>query len=248
MFFICHSNLKDKFVGNILFILIILIFYEYEIFSGLQEILIFSFLVILSKYFLLLKDSENKYYVLYIILGCNLIIWFKAEGIAYSSILILLLNFSKQISRKIKIYINISYVSIIIFKIIVYKFSDTTLLNTMGHPYYLGYIFDLNFEFIVHKFKFIIPYFFYYVINNVLFISGIIVLFALNFQKKTDDYIKLLNLYFIFSLIFIFSAYLFRDMEVEYSVRTTMKRIIFTFSGFYSLMVIDFFKKLNKKF
>ena len=248
MFFICHSNLKDKFVGNILFILIILIFYEYEIFSGLQEILIFSFLVILSKYFLLLKDSENKYYVLYIILGCNLIIWFKAEGIAYSSILILLLNFSKQISRKIKIYINISYVSIIIFKIIVYKFSDTTLLNTMGHPYNLGYIFDLNFEFIVHKFKFIIPYFFYYVINNVLFISGIIVLFALNFQKKTDDYIKLLNLYFIFSLIFIFSAYLFRDMEVEYSFRTTMKRIIFTSSGFYVFLIIDFFKRLNKKF
>ena len=118
----------------------------------------------------------------------------------------------------------------------------------MGHPYYLGYIFDLNFEFIVHKFKFIIPYFLYYVINNVLFISGIIVLFALNFQKKTDDYVKLLNLYFIFSLIFIFSAYLFRDMEVEYSVRTTMKRIIFAFSGFYALMVINFIKNLKKIF
>ena len=42
----------------------------------------FSFLVLLSKYFSLLEDSQNKYYVFFIILGCNLIIWFKAEGIS----------------------------------------------------------------------------------------------------------------------------------------------------------------------
>ena len=100
IFYICYNNLKNKFINNIIFILIILFFYKYGRFSGLQEILIFSFLAILSKYLSLLKDSKNIYYVFFIVLGCNLIIWFKAEGIAYSSILILLLNFSKQISRK----------------------------------------------------------------------------------------------------------------------------------------------------
>ena len=65
---------------------------------------------------------------------------------------------------------------------------------------------------------------------------------------KIDNYTKLLNYYFIFSIMFIFVAYLFRDMEVEYAVRTTMERIIFTSSGFYVFLVVNFFKKINKKF
>ena len=246
IFYVCHNNLRDKFISNIIFILIILFFYKYERFSGLQEILIFSFLAILSNYFSLLKDSKNIYYVFFIILGCNLLIWFKAEGIVYSSILILLLNFSNQILRKIKIYINISYVSIIIFKIVIYQFLDTTLIDTIGHPYYLDYISNLNFEFIIYKLKFIIPYLFYYVLTNVFFISGITILCLLNFQKKNDSYIRHLNLYFILNLIFIISAYLFRDMEIEYSIKTTMERIIFTSSGFYIFLIINFFKNLNK--
>ena len=127
---------------------------------------------------------------------------------------------------------------------IIYKFSDVTLLDYGAHPYYLDYISDLNFEFILYKTKFIVPYFFYYVITNVFFISGIIILFTLNFQKKNDNYIKLLNLYFILNLIFILGAYLFRDMEIEYSIRTTMERIIFTSSGFYVFLIINFIKNL----
>ena len=248
IFYVCHNNLRDKFIGNIIFILIILFFYKYERFSGLQEILIFSFLAILSKYLSLLKDSKNIYQVFFIVLGCNLLIWFKAEGIVYSSILVLLLNFSNQILRKIKIYINISYVSIIIFKIVIYQFFDATFIDTRGHPYYLDYILNLNFEFIIYKLKFIIPYLFYYVLTNVFFISGIIILCLLNFQKKNNSYIKLVNFYFILNLIFIFSAYIFRDQEIEHSVRTTMERIIFTSSGFYVFLVVNFFKKINKKF
>jgi len=245
IFYVCHNNLRDKFISHIIFILIILIFYMYERFSGLQEILIFSFLVLLSKYFLLLEDSKNKYYVFFIILGCNLMIWFKAEGIAYSIILILLLNFSRSISNKIKIYANTFYISILVLKIIIYKTSNITL---NAQPYYLDYILNLDFEFIIYKFKFIISYFFYYALTNVLFISGIIILFTFNFKKKNDNYIKLLNFYFIFNLIFIFSAYLFRDMEIEFSIRTTMERIIFTSSGFYVFLIVNFFQRLNKNF
>ena len=246
IFYVCHNNLRYKFIDNIIFILVILFFYKYGRFSGLQEILIFSFLAVLSKYFSLLKDSNNIYYVFFIILGCNLLIWFKVEGIAYSTILILLLNFSNQILKKIKIYINISYVTLIIFKIAIYQFFDANLIDTKGHPYYLDYISNLNFEFIIYKLKFIVPYLFYYVLTNVFFISGIIILFLLNFQKKNDSYIRYLNLYFILNLIFIFSAYLFRDMEIEHSIKTTMERVIFTSSGFYIFLITNFFRNLNK--
>ena len=243
IFYICHNNFKDKFVGNIIFILVILISYKYERFSGLQEILIFSFLAILSRYFFLLKNSNNISYVLFILLGCNLIIWFKSEGIVYATILVLLLNFSNQISRKIKIYLNLFYISIIILKVIAYQYFDFAFV---AQPYNLDHILNLNFSIILYKLKFILSFFFYYSLINVFLVSGIIILFTLNFQRKIDNYTKLLNYYFIFSIMFIFGAYLFRDMEVEYAVRTTMERIIFTSSGFYVFLVVNFFKNLNK--
>ncbi len=243
IFYVCHNNFKDKFVGNIIFILTILISYKYGRFSGLQEILIFSILVILSRYFFLLKNSNNISYVLFILLGCNLIIWFKSEGIVYSTILVLLLNFSNQISRKIKVCLNLFYISIIILKVIIYQYFDFAF---NAQPYNLDHILNLNFSIIFYKLKFILSFFFYYSFINVFLVSGIIILFTLNFQRKIDNYTKLLNYYFIFSIMFIFVAYLFRDMEVEYAVRTTMERIIFTSSGFYVFLVVNFFKNLNK--
>ncbi len=243
IFYVCHNNFKDKFVGNIIFILTILISYKYGRFSGLQEILIFSILVILSRYFFLLKNSNNISYVLFILLGCNLIIWFKSEGIVYSTILVLLLNFSNQISRKIKVCLNLFYISIIILKVIIYQYFDFAF---NAQPYNLDHILNLNFSIIFYKLKFILSFFFYYSFINVFLVSGIIILFTLNFQRKIDNYTKLLNYYFIFSIMFIFGAYLFRDMEIEYAVRTTMERIIFTSSGFYVFLVVNFFKNLNK--
>ena len=42
--------------------------------------------------------------------------------------------------------------------------------------------------------------------------------------------------------------YLFADREIEVLVRTTMERIIFTTSGFYVFLIINFIKKINKTF
>ena len=240
MFYVCHNSLKEKFIGSIIFILIIAISYKYERFSGLQEILIFSFLVILSKYFLLIKESKNTWYIFFIILGCNLIIWFKAEGIVYTTILILLLNFSYKISNKIKLYTNLFYFFIIIFKISIYQYFNF-ILN--GQPFYnLDYVLNLNFELILYKLKIILSFLFYYATQNVFFISGFLILLVLNFKKKIDSYIKLLNYYFILNIIFILCAYVLRDLEIEYFVRTTLERIIFTSSGFYVLLTINIFK------
>jgi len=35
-------------------------------------------------------------------------------------------------------------------------------------------------------------------------------------------------------------------MEIEYSIRTTMERVIFTSSGFYIFLITNFFRNLNK--
>ena len=258
IFYVCHNNLKDKFFENIIFIFIILISYKYEMFSGLQEILIFSFLVIISKYFYLLKNYNNTWYVLFIILSSNLIIWFKSEGIIYTLILIFLLNINTQISKKVKLYASLLYISIVILKLIIYQYFDFTLgqisiygsdlSNIKVQHVYLDYIFNLNFAVILYKLKFIIPFFFYYSLTNAFFVLGCIILFASNFQKKIDNYVKILNYYFVFIIILIISIYLFSSLETERLVRTTMERIIFTSSGFYVFLIINFIKSLNKNF
>ena len=51
-------------------------------------------------------------------------IWFKVEGIIYSLILILILNLSDEISKKIKIYSTLSFILLIIFKLGIYQFFN----------------------------------------------------------------------------------------------------------------------------
>ena len=248
LLYVCHDNQKNNFKNNVVFILVTLIFYNYERFSGLQEILIFSFLAILSKYFFNLKYSNNKHYIFYIILGCNLMMWFKVEGIVYSLILIFLLNLSNQISKKIKVYSTISFLFLISFKIIIYQFFNKKtnfLVETSGHPYYWEYIYNLNIDFIFYKMQFIFPYLIFYTLNNVFFILGILLLLILNFKKNRSDNIKSMNFYFILNFAFILCAYIFRDMEIEYAVKTTMERVIFTSSGFYVFLVVDYIKKIK---
>ena len=245
IFYVCHKDLKYSLISNIIFISLMLLFYKYERFSGLQEILIFSFLVIASKFYSKILNINNKYFIIFSILLCNLILWSKAEGIIYTIIMIMLLNLNNKIFFKEKIYINLSFLFIFFLKYSIYEISNNVMLEKTGHPYSINYFLDLNYHFIIYKLKFIIPYLAYYVLNNVFFISGILILLILNFQKKKDVYIKIINFYFIFNIMFIISAYLFRDMEIEYSIRTTMERIIFTSSGFYVLLIINYFKSLN---
>ena len=105
-------------------------------------------------------------------------IWFKVEGIIYSLILILILNLSDEISKKIKIYSTLSFILLIIFKLGIYQFFNEKtnfLVETSGHPYYLEYIYNLNVNFILYKMKYIIPYLIYYTLNNIFFILGILI-------------------------------------------------------------------------
>ena len=250
LFYVCHDDLINTFKNNIIFILLVSIFYNYERFSGLQEILIFSFLAILSKFFFNLKYLKNKYYALYIIMGCNLIIWFKVEGIVYSLILILILNVSSYVPKKIKIYSTISFLLLIILKIVVYQFFNEKtnfLVESSGHPYSLEYIYNLNVNFIFYKIKLIIPYLIFYTLNNVFFIAGILFLLIHIFEKNRTDFIKCMTIYFILNSAFIFCAYIFRDMEIEYAVKTTLERVVFSSSGFYVFLVMNFMRNFGKK-
>jgi len=172
--------------------------------------------------------------------------------------LILLLNFNTQISKKIKLHLNLFYISIVVFKLIIYQYFDFSwgqiIINQADfsyadvHPWRLDYIFKLNLALILHKLKFIVPFFFYYSVINVFFVVGLIILLASNFQKKIDSYIKIVNYYFVFNIVLILCIYLFADLEIENLVRITMERIIFASSGFYVFLIVNFIKNMNQNF
>lgn len=247
IFYICYKDLKYSLISNIIFVSLLLLFYKYERFSGLQEIMVFSFLVIMSKFYLKILNFNNKYFIIFSILLCNLILWSKAEGIVYAIIILIILNLNNKISFNNKIYISLSFLFLILFKYTLYKISDNVMLEKTSHPYNISYFFDLNYQFIIHKLKLIVPYLAYYILNNIFFVSGIILLIYTKFIKSKNQYYKTLELYSFIILIFIISAYIFRDMEIEYSVRTTMERIVFTASGFYGYLLVDFIKNTFKK-
>lgn len=253
-FYICKKNLESNDYRILLFFLLVLFFYEYERFSGLQEILIFSFLILLSKYFIKILDTKNILFSIFFVITCNLILWIKAEGVVYLSIMFIIFNLSKEINIKQKMYLSLSFILMISFKYIIYEVSQNVMLDKTGHPYEFNYFEILNMNFIIYKLKLIIPFLFYYLLNNLFLIFGIIIIFYNRYYKINVSYNNSVLLYFLLSTCFIFSAYLFRNMEIEYSIKTTMERITFTISGFYLMTLVNFlldtfekFKKINSK-
>ena len=129
----------------------------------------------------------------------------------------------------------------------IYEISENVMVDKSGHPYEFDYLINLNFDFVIYKLKLIIPFLIYYSLNNIIFMSGILILIYNKFYNLNKEYNNSVILYLFLTTGFIFSAYLFRDMEIEYSIRTTMERIIFTISGFYVLTVANFFNNYLKK-
>ena len=69
-------------------------------------------------------------------------------------------------------------------------------------------------------------------------------LIYLNLKKKNTILLNNFNLFFILNILFIFIAYLFRDLEIIYSLKTTLERIIFSSSGFYIYLINLFIYKM----
>ena len=63
-----------------------------------------------------------------------------------------------------------------------------------------------------------------------------------------NEYSKIIFIFFLLNLCFIFSAYILRDQEIIYSLKTTMDRVVFTSSGFYLFFIVLYLKRLSLKF
>jgi hypothetical protein len=241
--FISNNIFKDKVQNTILFILLIILTQKYIYFSGLQEILIFTTLMFISKFILIYIDEKKLIYLFLITLCMNLLIWFKAEGIAYAMICFLIINLITEFKMKFRLIFSLLFVSFVFFKSLIYNYFH---IKINDQPYYLEYILNLDLETIIYKLNNIFIYLSYNSLKNIiLFLVPVIIM--LNYKKVfKEEYLRLIFIFFILNIIFIFSAYMFREMEVVFALKTTIDRIVYSSSGFYLVFLIIQAKKYLK--
>jgi len=159
---------KDKKLNNLIFFILVSIFYQYEFFSGLQEILIFSFLVLISKFYDKILTSNNITYIILILLFSNLFIWIKSEGIVYFLLSIILIFFIKRISYQFKFLILLVYLMLFFIKVSIFDLANFNL-NSQGIFYNQEYLSSLSFEILIEKIANISIWLAYYMLTNIFF-------------------------------------------------------------------------------
>ena len=190
----------------------------------------------ISKFFYEVIKTKDNSYIILILLFSNLFIWIKAEGIVYFLLVLFLFSLIKRIDIKTKFLIFFTLTLLYFVKIIVFDMANIGL-NSQGHIYNLEYLTNLKIEVFFNKVFNISIWFVYYVLTNIFFITFILVIifeFLYARNKQTElNYNKILFFYLAYILVYIFAAYILRDMEIVYAIRTTMDRLLMTASGFF---------------
>jgi hypothetical protein len=248
--FLLFENLEINVLKRIILILItILVTYSYNInFSGNQEILVFSLIIIATKYSFYLFYNEkkiNRWEIILVILGAsNLLAWIKNEALFFSLILIFSLLLTAKLKNNEKIIFILGSLLIIILKsLIFWKFQ--TVLSSFEFQDTFG---EINLINILNKIKVIIFYLTVYIIQIPIYLILAPVIFFIFFNFKIDN-VKLYIFYFtLLNFLFIIIAFLFAMQDVEWQARVGMKRVLFETSGFYLISLLYLIKKTIKFF
>ena len=220
-------------------ILLIFLTYNYELFSGMQDVLVFSIILIITKfayYFFEKKFISNRLQLILILLGAaNILCWVKNEGIFYALFLLFCIFITNNLILKNKIALITGSLIIISLRIFIFNFYDTTL-STFAYEFEK----TLNFEFllILEKIKIITFYLIIYLTQNPIYLLTMPVLIYITFKYPLKNITKFVIYFLILNLSFIYITYLFMAVEVEVKIRHSMLRLIFQTSGFYFLAII----------
>jgi hypothetical protein len=244
----------SRFNKIIFFILLIIISYDYtyhshwSIFSGYQEILIFS-LVTMTMHFLYRLSKTNtkteNINILSVLLICNLLVWIKHEGLIISFSLILTLIFFFKLHLRKKFAIFAIFFGIIFFRFFIFDFYSLNPNNIQhqGFEYFQfkEIIAKISLERILLIFKYLLMNLF----SNYLILIGIFLLsFSLITKKKLK---KLFYIIFfaVFNILIFCGIYLITDLNLDFMLKTSMDRIIYQISPFAILIFLELYNSKN---
>ena len=233
-----------------LFLVILFVVYDYWHLRGSQEILIFSLLLICSKYlFLFINEKRIKNEQLLIFfLSINLLIWTKNEGIFFGLFILVSLLIYSKVNLNIKIFILTIFFLLIINRYYIFNIyelknsiadsDDFNLVNLSSSilqnlNFYNFYFISKNILISTLKFPYIILCLFFMV--PILIKTGI---------KQQNFFIFV---YLFLSVLFTYFVYFSATPYFKVMVLTGLNRLVFESSAPYLLFLIIYLKKKIEK-
>jgi hypothetical protein len=229
---------KSLNIKYLFFIIIIFLTFDMKYFDGRQDILIFSFSLIMFTimYNILINKKNINLNYFFLLLIFNLILWTKTEGILYISInSFIILLFAKN---KMKYFFCLFTILIIFFKISFYIYHGQPLnpSQDMFDHNTLELIKDIN---LLNRSFMIIYWYFISLLKNPLLIFGIIFLLV-SFIKEN----KIINKFYYLILSFIlinvgiFFTYLITKYDFPFAMIGGLDRVIYQHSGIFLVPLI----------
>jgi hypothetical protein len=221
---------KLTFFNLALFILFVFLSYDPGQFSGYQETLLFSFILLASDFILNNNKKINLINLICFLFLLNLIIWTKQEGIFISLILSSMLYFKIQ-NIKTFSYLVLGNLSLIVFQILIFYFSTGHYeIQTSDYSGLFNNFFLMIFDF--ERYYFIIIEYF---ITLVQYPIILIVLIYILCKEKINNDEKILITFTVLTILFCVAAYIFTNHNSGYiyHVKTSMSRFIYSISAFY---------------
>ena len=235
------ANFKsEKLIYLVVFSLII-ITYDKFLFGGYQEYLIFSTLLIASRFITVVNFNKNIEYnkIFLILFIMSSMMWFKDEGMFYFLIfggLLIFLQKSTLIGKIVPLFIMFLtiYIQYYLQKNIIgiYEFNA----EFFGQEF-INQISD--FRFMLLKVITITKHF---IIAFIKYPLWIIVIFSLLFVKiisiKESSFLKYCFYAFILNILFVYAIYINDPLDYEFLLSVTIDRVLFQTSSFYLYVFI----------
>lgn len=232
---ILKTNFKNKIIISIVSILFL---FKYSYFNGYQDVLIFSLICYLGKfyYFKFIIFNKTKivsFEILILTILFNTLFWIKNEGMVYA-LFFLIIYFLLNKYKLYNLKLMISFVLIFTIKYLIYKNLNLPFL-IQGETYNKSFLdFDLNI--LITRFILVIKFYFIFLFDNIIMIVNLISFILIIKFNYNINFIKFFVLFFILNLSFIFGSHMLMNLQnLDFWIKYSIGRFIFQTSGFYLL-------------
>lgn len=248
-------RIKSKFLILVIFLFFIIsLSYDRFLFGGYQDTLLFSLLVIISKFLYLIIVKNHKNLVIYFLYFITAFIccWIKQEGFVYFiTLTFILIFFEKPIKKKIILAIS----TIILLTIFVFIKNNLVGEIQFDQKLSINILNQIEFDFLIKVFisllsNMLVAFIKYPIWLLILFfiLYSIILKINVSVMKYVYSYF-ILNLMFI-SFIMFYSCLNLGIDSCSLIMKVSMDRIFYQSSGFYLIWIIYLFnnsKLFSKK-
>jgi len=231
----------------IFFISFIFFTFDLYFFSGYQECLMFSMILILMNLFFRFQNKFDNIFILLVsLMFFNLLSWVKNEGVVYFLIFIILTLYRV---KNYRILIVFSSVTLILARYAILNeiSSNETGLLSINLKNYLNLL-DLKqiLLTLVLFFKYLIISFF----KNTIWLF-IIVLFILSLIAKRNNlkifyFITFVSIFFLLGIYLNYYVLERNNIKNEWFISVTLSRLTYHISAFYIPFIIIFINSFNK--